>query len=389
MKIRHAGLSLIGCLLLCAQAVKRPSVGTPFTAPAGDHYRTVLSLLETHSALSSEERNEIHELLTGVSAQTVSDVRHFDRYLRSFAAALVSLSEKAGGPHLQSALTKIMGVIEKTLKPGILDQHVAAQKAITRADEGVQECYNALWRGLNASNAVRDSLVNKSKAIKSCYRFAAAASDNVSAALISLPRLLTARSADCEKLLAASDVSQAPLQDWATRCDHHDSPSVGTYLMKQLMHWEELLQQYDDIEKRCKESTASYETQVTRYNSMKSHQQDGRDCTSLQDDMDAAACKQALDRIDSCGTYGSCIKDSISDRASLHASQCKIEVSLKAQWFALESIKCFLEAYKDHEGSEDGCKFIRCMDGKTFAFASGLVFEICHLQISQSRELQA
>ena len=59
------------------------------------------------------------------------------------------------------------------------------------------------------------------------------ASDNVSAALISLPRrllesqelglfrfiyqpgtrLLTARSADCEKLLAASDVSQAPLQD--------------------------------------------------------------------------------------------------------------------------------------------------------------------------------
>ena len=27
-------------------------------------------------------------------------------------------------------------------------------------------------------------------------------------------------------------------QAWALKCDHHDDPSVGTYLMKQLMHWE-------------------------------------------------------------------------------------------------------------------------------------------------------
>ncbi|CAE7208995.1 SmE [Symbiodinium natans] len=357
MKLWHRGF-LVGCLATLLGAVKRPNLRLgpdvrPGDGPGFGHSHTLISLLETHSALSDEVKSDIQDLFSAVSAQSIPDVRQFDRYISSLATALVSLSEKVGAPYLQDPLSQILKVIDKTLKPGILDQHAATEQAIARADQGVLDCYHTLWRGLNASNAIRDSLAGKSQAIKSCYSSVAAASDGVAAALVSLPRLLSTRASDCENLLAASDVSKAPLQAWATSCDHHDSPSVGTYLMKQLMHWEELLQQYDDTEKRCKESTQSYETQVVRYNSMKSRQSDGADCRPLQADMDAAACKQALDRIESCQTYSSCMNESIGDRRALHASQCKVEVTLKAQWYALESMKCLLEAYEDHGGSED------------------------------------
>ncbi|CAE7946031.1 SmE [Symbiodinium sp. KB8] len=329
------------------------NVSAPWPVGHGRGSGVVISLLETHSAVTEEVKSEIHELFSGVGAQSLSNVRHFDSYLSSLATALISLSEKVRGPYLQSPLSEILKVIDKTLKPGILDQHAAAQQAITRADQTVMRCYNTLWRSLNQSDVILHSLAEKRQAIKSCYTSAAADSAGVATALLSLPRLLTARASDCENLLAASNAREAPLQAWAASCDRHDGSSVGTYLMKQLMHWEDLLQHYDDIEKRCKESTASYETQVLRYNSLKSHQHDGADCRPLQVDMDEAACQQALDRIESCGTYGSCIKESIADRAVLHASQCKLEVNLKAQWYALESMKCLLKSYEDHGGSED------------------------------------
>mmetsp|Transcript_6389 Transcript_6389/g.15042 ORF Transcript_6389/g.15042 Transcript_6389/m.15042 type:complete len:602 (-) Transcript_6389:222-2027(-) len=361
MKARHRGLILTVTLAITG-GVKRfenpdpnplRNASAPWPVGHGRGSGVVISLLETHSAVTEEVKSEIHELFSGVAAQSLSNVRHFDSYLSSLATALISLSEKVRGPYLQSPLSEILKVIDKTLKPGILDQHAAAQQAITRADQTVMRCYNTLWRSLNQSDVILHSLAEKRQAIKSCYSSAAADSAGVATALLSLPRLLTARASDCENLLAASNAREAPLQAWAASCDRHDGSSVGTYLMKQLMHWEDLLQHYDDIEKRCKESTASYETQVLRYNSLKSHQHDGADCRPLQVDMDEAACQQALDRIESCGTYGSCIKESIADRAVLHASQCKLEVNLKAQWYALESMKCLLKSYEDHGGSED------------------------------------
>eukprot|EP00439_Symbiodinium_sp_Y106_P041972 s694_g5.t1 len=399
MKARHRGLILLGLLCLTS-GVKRfeenlpdPHHASP-TWPVG-HGRgsgVVISLLETHAVVTEEVKNEIQELFSGV-AQSLSNVRHFDSYLNSLATALISLSEKVRGPYLQSPLSEILKVIDKTLKPGILDQHAAAQQAITRADQSVVHCYHTLWRSLNQSNAILQTLTEKRKAIKSCHSSAAADSAAAATALLSLPRFLTARASDCESLLAASNAREAPLEAWAARCDHHDGSSVGTYLMKQLMHWEDLLQRYDDIEKRCKESTSSYETQVLRrggvgrkavavgsqktsriysmpqlFLACTGHQHDGADCRPLQVDMDEAACQQALDRIESCGTYDSCIKESIADRAVLHTSQCKLEVNLKAQWYALESMKCLLKSYEDHGGSEDS------------GAAAGLALEICNLQ---------
>ncbi|CAE7223216.1 SmE, partial [Symbiodinium necroappetens] len=291
------------------------NASAPWPVGHGRGSGVVISLLETHSAVTEEVKSEIHELFSGVAAQSLSNVRHFDSYLSSLATALISLSEKVRGPYLQSPLSEILKVIDKTLKPGILDQHAAAQQAITRADQTVMRCYNTLWRSLNQSDVILHSLAEKRQAIKSCYSSAAADSAGVATALLSLPRLLTARASDCENLLAASNAREAPLQAWAASCDRHDGSSVGTYLMKQLMHWEDLLQHYDDIEKRCKESTASYETQVLRRSAEECHQHDGADCRPLQVDMDEAACQQALDRIESCGTYGSCIKARLPARA--------------------------------------------------------------------------
>lgn len=77
--------------------------------------------------------------------------------------------------------------------------------------------------------------------------------------------------------------------------------------MKQLMHWEALLEQYDAMEHRCTQSIELYSAEVKRYSSLKGRRLGGADCAALQDDMDTKACKQALQRMEACGAYRNCI----------------------------------------------------------------------------------
>ena len=56
------------------------------------------------------------------------------------------------------------------------------------------------------------------------------------------------------------------VEAWASACEEREA-SVGTYLMKQLMHWEALLEQYDAMEHRCTQSIELYSAEVKRRDS--------------------------------------------------------------------------------------------------------------------------
>ncbi|CAK9090127.1 Putative small nuclear ribonucleoprotein E, partial [Durusdinium trenchii] len=342
------GLALIGCLSITAGAVKRPSSRVRHV---GDNsYHPAFSFLETHEVLNDEVMDQIHSALSGVSRST----RHFDRYLASLEDALVSLMrQKDDSPYLSDAINNILHVANVTLKKGIIDQHAAAQQAVANADGEVLKCHGSLKKALNASDSLRDELLAKSNATRNCYNSETASSE-MTTALLSLPRLLNAKTSDCKNFLMASDVNEAPFEAWALKCDHHDDPSVGTYLMKQLMHWEALLEQYDAIEHRCKHSIELYSAQVSRYTALKGRQKHGvGECRALQDDLDSSACKQAMGRIESCAGYQDCIKESIGHRAAAHETICKGEDGLKDQWYAISTVECFFNAYRDTENLKD------------------------------------
>ncbi|CAJ1340471.1 unnamed protein product [Effrenium voratum] len=188
------------------------------------------------------------------------------------------------------------------------------------------------------------------------------ASADMNTALLALPRcwavngpsdvmrLLNSKTADCQNFLTASDENEA----WSSSCERRDVPSVGNYLMKQLMHWEGLLEQYDAIEQRCKHSMELYETQVLRYSSLKSRQKHGvHECGPLQAEMDAAACKQAMDRIEACGAFDDCSNATITRRATTLSSICKQESSMKDTWYGISTMECMLKSYRDNTGTED------------------------------------
>ncbi|CAJ1426889.1 unnamed protein product, partial [Effrenium voratum] len=168
-----------------------------------------------------------------------------------------------------------------------------------------------------------------------------------------LTMLLNSKTADCQNFLTASDENEAPFEAWSSSCERRDVPSVGNYLMKQLMHWEGLLEQYDAIEQRCKHSMELYETQVLRYSSLKSRQKHGvHECGPLQAEMDAAACKQAMDRIEACGAFDDCSNATITRRATTLSSICKQESSMKDTWYGISTMECMLKSYRDNTGTE-------------------------------------
>jgi len=104
----------------------------------------------------------------------------------------------------------------------------------------------------------------------------------------------------------------------------------------------------------CEKATKRYNAQVKKCDIIeKEYLGKKSECDNLQDQMDAAACKRAVEMKDACETYSECYFDKRKVHDSTEEMVKTEEKDRKAEWRGLKRMQCLMDAFGDGKVKSD------------------------------------
>ena len=92
--------------------------------------------------------------------------------------------------------------------------------------------------------------------------------------------------------------------------------------------------EYKILKARCEKIDREYAAKIA-------------ECNNIQDQLDASACKRAVDMKDACETYSECYAEKKKVYKVAEASVKIEEKDRKAEWKGLKRMQCLMDAFKD------------------------------------------
>jgi uncharacterized protein YfbU (UPF0304 family) len=105
--------------------------------------------------------------------------------------------------------------------------------------------------------------------------------------------------------------------------------------------------EYKTLKARCEKIDREYAAKIA-------------ECNNIQDQLDASACKRAVDMKDACETYSECYTEKKKVYRVAEASVKIEERDRKAEWRGLKRMQCLMDAFKD--GKVETAEITKCKE---------------------------
>jgi len=111
---------------------------------------------------------------------------------------------------------------------------------------------------------------------------------------------------------------------------------------------------YDKAKDDCDQATQEWQAHNKKCMTLDKQYSDKKAaCDSLQDQMDDASCKRAVEMKDACESYAECYFDKKKAYLSLEKMVKKEETDRKAEWKGLKRMRCLIEAFTGGKVTDD------------------------------------